>query len=84
MEVVDYQYPYKHIYFGIIDVRVPKENPSVLVANKVTQAESPISGASNIRADSCEKSNLVLWQGHEVNTECVGMLDLIMKKYPDL
>lgn len=83
VEVVDYQYPYKHIKFGITDMRVPKENPvENFVANKVTQAEAPVSGASNDRADSYEKSNCVLWQGHEVDSECVGMLDLIMKKYP--
>lgn len=85
VEVVDYQYPYKRINFGIIDMSMPKENwveNSVLVADKVTQTEAPVSGASSDRADSCEKSNFVLWQGHEVNSEYVGMLDLIKKKYP--
>lgn len=85
VEIVDYQYPYKRIKFGIIDTKVPKDNweeNSVLVADKVTQTDAPVSGASSDWADSCEKSNSVLWQGHEVNSEYVGMLDLIKKKYP--
>ncbi|XP_074340041.1 uncharacterized protein LOC141677858 isoform X2 [Apium graveolens] len=85
VEINDYRYPYRRINFGVIDMRVPKENwgeNSVLVADKVTQTEAPVSGASRDWADSCEKSNSVLWQGHEVNSEYVGMLDLIKEKYP--
>ena len=43
-----------------------------------------VSVARNVPATSGgDISNLVLWQGHEVNPEFVGVLDRIMKSYPE-
>ncbi|XP_074341417.1 uncharacterized protein LOC141678892 [Apium graveolens] len=55
---------------------------NVVNSHKVRQIEAPVAGASNGQVNAMEKSNFVLWQGHEVASEFVGVLDLIMKKYP--
>lgn len=60
-----------------IDVGEPEED---LVRN----SEAPFAVASNDRASSSwDNSHLVLWRGHEVNSEFVGLLDLITKRYPE-
>lgn len=53
---------------------------AVIDSHKVRQIEAP--GATNDQANAWEKTNFALWQGHVVDSEFVGMLDLIMKKYP--
>lgn len=47
---------------------------------------TPVAGAGNNQASSCscgENNDIVLWQGHEVRSEFVGLLNLIIKRYPE-
>lgn len=54
---------------------------SMLDTNGVRQVGAP---TSNDRASSSiGNSDFGLWQGHEVKSEFVGLLDLIMTKYPE-
>lgn len=68
-----------------VDMSVPKEHMveiSILDADKVKPIEAPVTRESNDQARPRNKSYKVLWQGHEVSSEFVGLLDLTMKKYP--
>ena len=49
-------------------------------ADRVRQIGCP--EISNVRASSSRNSDSGLWHGHEVNLEFVGLLDIIMKNYP--
>lgn len=84
-KLVNYQYAHNSTYQDNFDMRMPKEdmldNPAAC-ANKARYIEAPVAGASNDCASSWEKSNLLLWRGHEVYSGFVGLLDLIMRKYP--
>ncbi|KAK1378373.1 hypothetical protein POM88_025117 [Heracleum sosnowskyi] len=75
---------YTHMNNENVDLRVPKERMvenSVVVAEKVRQIGAPVTGSRNDWGSSSGKnSHTVLWQGHEVNSEFVGLLDLIMKR----
>lgn len=80
---------YTHMYDELVDLRVPKESMdmvehTVVDDERVRQIGAPVAGPRNDQASSSwENSHMVLCQGHEVNSEFLGLLDLIMKKYPE-
>ncbi|XP_074382024.1 uncharacterized protein LOC141723950 [Apium graveolens] len=53
-------------------------------ADKARQISAPIEVTSNYRVSSSRgDSDFRLWRGHEVNSEFVCVLDIIMNKYPE-
>ncbi|KAK1361495.1 hypothetical protein POM88_045969 [Heracleum sosnowskyi] len=87
-ELFDFQYA-QHNACGNcdVDMLVRKEHmlePSEADACKVRQIRGPATRSSNDEASpSGNQSYLVLWRGHEVSSEYVTLLELIMKRYPE-
>ncbi|KAL8118891.1 hypothetical protein AgCh_016401 [Apium graveolens] len=86
-ELVDCQHRNKALSVHTVDMGVQEqhmlENPLV-DADRVKKVDSPVEGTSNDRVSSTKGyRGFGLWRGHEVNSECVCLLDLIMHKYPE-
>ncbi|KAK1386321.1 hypothetical protein POM88_024056 [Heracleum sosnowskyi] len=57
---------------------------SLLDANRARQTDPPVEGVSNGQVNFFKGTrDFGLWQGHEVNSEFVCLLDRIMHKYPE-
>ncbi|KAL8090776.1 hypothetical protein AgCh_040009 [Apium graveolens] len=63
---------------------IPTNVYSVVDANRGRQIGVPVEGTTSDRASSSRgDSDSGLWHGHEVKLEFVGLLDVIMKNYPE-
>ncbi|KAK1356131.1 hypothetical protein POM88_049387 [Heracleum sosnowskyi] len=57
---------------------------SVVDVHRVAQIGDPVERTRNDQVNSSRcNSDFGLWRGHEVNSEFVCLLDLIMNKYPE-
>ncbi|KAK1364172.1 hypothetical protein POM88_039733 [Heracleum sosnowskyi] len=86
-ELVDRQYINKALSVHTVDMRVQEQHvvKNLLVdADRFKKVDSPVEGTSNDLVSSTKgNKEFGLWQGHEVNSEFVCLLDLIMHKYPE-
>lgn len=83
---VDYKNIQKTMSVGTVDMGVQEEQMvqnSVFYVDNGREIGSPVNRAGNDRVtNSRANSDFGLWRGHEVNSEFVCLLDLIMNKYP--
>lgn len=72
---------------NVVGMRVPKDYMAgnfAVDADKVKKFENLVPGPSNDLANPlCDNRDCVYWHGHEVNPECVSLLDLIMQEHPE-
>ncbi|XP_074332136.1 uncharacterized protein LOC141668970 [Apium graveolens] len=82
-ELVDSQGIHRKVCVDRVQVEHLGEN-SVVDADRVRHAGAPVARKGFDQASSSRgNSNFWLWQGLEINTEFVGLLDLIVKKFPE-
>ncbi|KAL8116510.1 uncharacterized protein LOC141668069 isoform X2 [Apium graveolens] len=82
-ELVDSQGIHRKVCVDRVQVEHLGEN-SVVDADRVRQAGAPVARKGFDQASSLRgNSNFWSWQGLKINTEFVGLLDLIVKKYPE-
>lgn len=82
-EVVDSQDIHRKVCVNGVQVEHLGEN-SVVDADRVRHAGASVARKGFDQASSARgNSNFWLWQGLKINPEFVGLLDLIVKKYPE-
>ncbi|KAK1399279.1 hypothetical protein POM88_009142 [Heracleum sosnowskyi] len=77
---------HKTVCIDTVDMQVQEEQVvqySAVNTDRARKISAPVEGTSNNRVRSSRRNNdFRLWQGHEVNSEFVCLLDIIMNKYP--
>lgn len=68
---------------GLVDGKVRQVSPDPMQGLGGLLPIAPGGEGNDWKLSSRGNSDFGLWQGHEVNSEFVGLLDLILEKYPE-